>query len=404
MPPPSRTCPENQGYLVIQRNYGITPSDLSQLQYSAYVNDTLYTYFIDELCPPANPTAFTVPYSVDPSADIFTSVAANNIDALGYGAGLGIGAYYTGLTRDDVAGLRYLYRSNNITWETAAFIAQNGPTATTATGNSGAGAATVLTTNPQPVIVITSSNLNALLTFAQSNNPTLVPGSFPGVVVANSTSSYSVVCTTNLVASIPSQAYGAPYPNNFGALVLTPVVNCAYQQFFTTTFANVITNGNLTNNPNITLAGPNITLNYFTNTIQTIMTTSLTPAYGQPYPAPPVTNANATFTTTTLNVPSGEYLILPSGACGFNILGEITNAPVFTTNLVSTATNANGFVDTVSTVPPSRPTSFWCSRSTARTPLSAPVCMKALKRSSLCGRILIRCWASFSSPSRTITR
>ncbi len=71
-----------------------------------------------------------------------------------------------------------------------------------------------------------------------------------------------------------------------------------------------------------------------------------------------MTNANATVTTTTINVPSGEYLILPSGACGFNILGEITNAPVFTTNLVSTATNANGFVDTVSTVTSFTPHQF----------------------------------------------
>src|ERR1017187_4653400 len=248
-------CPQNVEYLVIQRNYGITPSDLSQLQYSAYVNDTLYTYLIDELCPPNNPTAFTVPYSVDPSADIFTSVAANNVDALGYGAGLGIGAYYTGLTRDDVAGLRYLYRSNNINWETAAFIAQNGTAITSVTGNSGAGAANLVVTNLAPITVITSSNLNALLTYAQSNAPAGIPGAFPGVVVANSANYFAVVCTTNFVGTIPNpNQYGEPYPpTGFGTLLVTPVVSCAYQQLFTTTFANIITNGNLANNPNIVL-------------------------------------------------------------------------------------------------------------------------------------------------------
>jgi hypothetical protein len=171
------------------------------------------------------------------------------------------------------------------------------------------------------------------------------------VVVGNSSSSWGEVCTTNFVASVTAPPNGTPYPaNTYGALTLTPVVNCGFQQSYMTTFANLVTSANLTNNPNISLANAGITLNYSTNTVVSTLTTSLSPAYGQPYPAPPQTNANAVYSTTTVSVPSGEYLIFPTGACGFNILAEITNATVYTTNLVSSATNADGFLDTVSTV------------------------------------------------------
>jgi len=351
-------CPVTTEYLVVQRNYDITASPLNQLQYSAYVNDTLYTYEIVEFCTGPNPLAYALPFNVDPFADVYTAVAANNAD------GLGIGAYYAGLTRDDVAGFRYLLTTNNRVWETAAFIGQNGSDINSAVGNSGVGAATLQTTNLAPLTVVTSASLNALLTAAQLNDPALIPGLFPGVVVGSSSNYYAVVCTTNLAVSIPNPSqYGSPYPpTGFGTPSYTSVVNCGYQQYFSTTFANIVTSGNLTNNPNISLASTNITLSYSTNTVVTTLTTSLVPyiAPGQPYPpvVTPQTNANATVSTTTINVPSGEYLILPAGACGFKILSELPLPTVYTTNFISSATNANGFVDTVSTVTSFTPHQF----------------------------------------------
>jgi len=336
-------CPLNQEYLVLQRNYDITDTPLNQLQYSSYVNDTLYTYFIEEFCT-GTPIAVTVPLNVDPFADVYTAVAANNAD------GLGIGGYYTTLTRDDVAGLRYLLRTNNINWETAAFIG------TTAAGNSGAGAANLITTTTNSAIVITSQDLHALLQTAQTTPPALLPGLFPGVVVANSTSYFTNVLITNFVSTITS-VNGAPFPSV--QLVTVPVVTPAFVQVFVTSFANVITNGNLTNNPNIVLAKTNISLNYFTNTVVQTVTTALgaNTSPGQPYP-PVNAQTNSTVSTATVSVPSGEYLILPPGACGFNILAEITNPPVFTTNIISSATNSNGFVDTVAQVTSFTPHQF----------------------------------------------
>ena len=34
-------------YLVVQRNFDFISSPLNQLQYSPYINDTLYSYYID---------------------------------------------------------------------------------------------------------------------------------------------------------------------------------------------------------------------------------------------------------------------------------------------------------------------------------------------------------------------
>ena len=342
--PPS-TCPADEYFEVVQRNYPVDDSVVVPLQnnpyantlYSPYVNDTLYTFEIfywPNCTRPGSSRAqydyLVEPVAVDPYADQFTSVAGTG--------NLLPGGFYTGLTRDDVAGLRYLLTANNPNFETPA-------------------AGSVLqTTNVGPTQVITSSDLHALLLAAQTNAPANIPGLFPGVVVGTSSNYFAVICTITTNATIPSQAYGAPYPNNFGALVLKAVTNCAYQQFYVTSFANIITNGNLRNTTNVIVSGPGITLNYSSKTVVSNVTTSLTPAYGQPYPPAPVTNTTAS--STTLNMPSGEYLVIPAGACGFNILSELALPPVLTTNSTTSATNANGFVDTVSQVTSFTPHQF----------------------------------------------
>ena len=68
-------CPSGMSYLVIQRNFDIISTPLNQIQYSPYVNNILYSYTIDEICVPPNPLAVTVPFSVDPLADIYSPVA-----------------------------------------------------------------------------------------------------------------------------------------------------------------------------------------------------------------------------------------------------------------------------------------------------------------------------------------
>lgn len=58
--PSGGVCPTNEEYLVVQRNFEIAPTGLTNIQYSAYINGDLYTYLIQENCKGPNPLAFTV--------------------------------------------------------------------------------------------------------------------------------------------------------------------------------------------------------------------------------------------------------------------------------------------------------------------------------------------------------
>jgi len=90
-------------YLVIKRNF-----DPVTLAPSRYVNGTLYTYFIGEFVTSSGTEfADAVEVQVDPLAFGFRAVVS---DADGFWGGFLLGGeFFTGLTRDDVGGLRYLY-------------------------------------------------------------------------------------------------------------------------------------------------------------------------------------------------------------------------------------------------------------------------------------------------------
>lgn len=93
-------------FFVIQRNF-----DPTTYNPSSYINGTLYTYTIFHQTAPTH-YAYTIPTPVDPLAPVGTTVA--------YGrASVGYGLFYTGLTRDDVAGLKYIYRRSNYHVENA---------------------------------------------------------------------------------------------------------------------------------------------------------------------------------------------------------------------------------------------------------------------------------------------
>jgi hypothetical protein len=89
-------------YYVINRNY-----DPVTFNPSYYVNGRLYSYYILELCP-AVQTGDAVETLVDATAVPSTYTAVATKEAI-----LNGGIYYTTLSRDDVGGLRYLYRRDN---------------------------------------------------------------------------------------------------------------------------------------------------------------------------------------------------------------------------------------------------------------------------------------------------
>lgn len=98
-------------YSVIRRNF-----DPVTWNPSSYVNGALYTYLILQTY--TTPTWEAVEFEVDPSMPSVTSVSALNmwggtVQASGIAATLSPGLFFTGLTRDDVGALRYIYRPDN---------------------------------------------------------------------------------------------------------------------------------------------------------------------------------------------------------------------------------------------------------------------------------------------------
>lgn len=198
-----QNCPVTTTYLVVQRNFDVLDTPLNQLQYSPYVNDVLYSYYITEICSiPAPPTkAVTHPFATDPTAWQYSAVAANDYNDypdsynLPLGVfGLNIGGFYTGLTKDDVAGLRYLLNSNNINFE--------------ATAPSGA---LLLATNVQTPVNITTLPFSLLFSQSVTNDPDTLKTNYPGITILSVITNIAPLIATNITAYFTNLA--GPYTN-----------------------------------------------------------------------------------------------------------------------------------------------------------------------------------------------
>ncbi len=198
-------------YLVIKRNF-----DPISLGASTFVNGTLYKYSIQEFI---NPNfADAVDSAVDPLASSFTSVA--NIDdtgggdilttaTTGFNIGLNVGEYLTGLTRDDVGGLRYLLRFNNFNIESLAPGVTNVPRTNGVFGpvlNS-----TTLVSPYGPALSGTLTNFTFSLTNGNTN--AIITGLRPGIGKV----SFKKLEFDSLLYSVVSQ----PITNVFMDMVVT---------------------------------------------------------------------------------------------------------------------------------------------------------------------------------------
>ena len=100
-------------YTVVQRNY-----DPITLLPTHIVNSKLYTYNVVE---PANPPLGTYADAVETQVGgALVTSGNNNLSVAGVSdlGGLSSGQFFTSLTRDDLGGLRYLLRFNNVNTET----------------------------------------------------------------------------------------------------------------------------------------------------------------------------------------------------------------------------------------------------------------------------------------------
>ena len=318
-------CPLTTEYLVVQRNFDIASSLLSHAVYSSYVNDVLYTYYIIENCTGPNPLAFTVPFAADPLADGYNAVASNDGDLFG---GLQVGGFYTGLTRDDVAGWGFLLSTNNVNRERV----PNGSLLFTASTNI-AGPQTLFPVNPNTVTGYGTFDFHSFYLASTTNDPGTLATNYPGLMVTSSQNYWILATNTTVTATYVAAPLGSPYGTPPTLLLVT---NRSYYplQKYITTFANVVTNY------------------YSSNTPALLQTVTTSQKIGAPYGSPPVTTTN-TVKVTLKNVPSGSFYILPllgNNKCPVDILYTLQKSVVYTTNLLTgastnvvTATNSTSY-------------------------------------------------------------
>jgi hypothetical protein len=301
--------------------YGVTELSFDPWTWnpSPYINDALYTYIIREICSGPNPLGVTVPYPVDPLA--VDSLPATSSFIYNYGM------YVSGLTRDDVGGLRYIYERTNISWEAMS-----------------SDSVLLYTNVPGGQQLLLTSNLTLLAAQALTNPPAALLALYPDLNIVATTNIFTNIYITNLTAyftNYPLEPYGTP-----AHLVFVTNVTLTVQQWYKETFGNVVTfvkaNGVWTVVPL-----PDITKHKAPAWI-TVETTTVTNFTYEAYGNPPHTNT--TSVTYLTNMVSGEYFIIPSNLCAI-ALSKLQATIVSTdTNFVLSATNLPPGVTNVQSV------------------------------------------------------
>ncbi len=311
--PAAATCPTGEEYFVVQRNFDYFSTPQNQLQYSPYVNNTLYSYQIFEKCTGGAPLALAVPFSVDPLADLYSPVAAFAI---------GWGDYYTGLTRDDMAGLRYLLSTNNINWEDVAAGSLLGVISTNKTNPQSFPPVGATTVNAAGFYYFTGNtnggfgygDLAVLLSFAKTNDLPTLQAAYPGLVI-NSYSNSLVWSSNATYSSYYTNLIGSPYGSPPTFVVVTNYTGY-YQTYYYYQFGNLVTN------------------HYYTNSVATLQTLKVSAPIGSPYGTPVITNVTVKLT----NQISGDFFVLPSfqnGVCPLDIIDGTHYNVLATTNLLT---------------------------------------------------------------------
>ncbi len=317
-------CPLGNQYLVVMRNLGVVPSALDQVQYTNYINGVLYTYYIHEYCqnPPFGSglsEAIAIPLDTLNNATLFIPVAAHELN------NLGLGAFFTGLTRDDVAGLRYLLQQGNINWE-------DSPANTI-----------VFATNSAPanLQLLVTSNLTLLAAQALTNNAAALQALYPGLVVTSTTNIFTAVWVTNFTAYFTN----LPWTPALSPPTLAFVTNrtLTAQTHFHHTFGNIEA---VKLTPNGWVVVPITDLSAFLG--HGILTYQTIAATNAPWTPVPGAGTNGTVLVTNIftrsfvsNEVVGEFFVLPTNLCDVQIVSPLLTNVVPNTNLLVLATATN---------------------------------------------------------------
>ena len=293
-------CPLDVTYTVIKRNFEPYFTPLDQLQPSSYVNGTLYSYQILEGCV-GIPTADAVEFLVDPLANSYTAIASWAVEP---------GGYFTGLTRDDIGGLRYMLRTNNMNIE-----------------NSGANTVTVTTNNSTRLLV--TADYAAFVAAAWTNSDAELSALFPDLIINSTTNFYVNVVTTNV------NLYFTNYPWDIAGTAAHLVSSTNYDTNVVQRYQR--TYGNLLTGPYYTNALP-----HYTNGNVTFLTTTVNSANCGAYALPGQVCTNVANRVVLTNGVFGDYFIIPTNQCGVSIVSTQLTKTIYVTNVIAAATNSAG--------------------------------------------------------------
>ena len=326
-------CPITTEYEVVQRNFDTISLPNEAVEYSPFVNGTLYTYYIVEDCGPPDPEALAIPSNVDPFDEVLTPVSSyfGDLIFLNQGAGpvltayggLPNGYFYTGLTRDDVMGLRYLLSTNNINWETAAAGSELLTASTNYTGQELF--PTAFNSNGVAFngAYYGTADLGALINASMINNAAGLQALYPGLL-ATTVSNYFGLATITNVTAYYTNYIGAP-AGSPPVLLYTTNLTYVPMEYYVNSFGNVYTN------------------HYYNKTHALLVTTYAGQQIGAPAGSPFVLMTN--IQPITLNEPSGDFYLLPAvNPCGVSldiVYTLMTNVIATTNVIVDAGTNIN---------------------------------------------------------------
>jgi hypothetical protein len=320
-------CPVGMQYSITKRNFDPVTSPLDQSQYSSYVNGTLYTYFVNEVCvsPPAPPFAEAVEFGVDPLDFTFTAVASFGSVLLNLNdSSVTAGGFYTGLTRDDVGGLRYLLSKQNVNFEST------GPNTLAAV------------TNPVTQLLFTS-NLTQFAAQALTNDAPTLLGLYPNLSILSSSNYFVNVLVTNFTPFFTNFPWA---PAGTTVLLFATNVTPTIQTRFVHTFGNLLVvthspSGAPVLTPLTQIPAPNgkVSITIETDTVGLV---------SSPFaPAGTLTvTTNSTFSTFLTNAVVGDFVILPTNLCSIDILSTQLTFVTKATNSLGSFTNSLNITST----------------------------------------------------------
>jgi hypothetical protein len=273
-------------YFTIMRNF-----DPVTLAPSRYVNGNRYTYNIVEIDNPFRVIPVESPTDPESSLYGFSSVAGET-------AGFIPGVFMTYLTRDDIGGLRYIYRRDNLNYERFAPNTQ------------------IFASEPTSLTLITNIDLLEFSSFTRENDPATVQAAFPNLIILSNTVSITTrVDVVGITVTNERPPWGDPFTTFFS---IVPILQTNPVQVYNYAYANVITN----------YASPT-----------TIVRTILTGFELEPWSTPDAPVFRTNIIDEVIDLPSGGIIIIPPNVGRYEFVPGLVFTNIIATTNATFATN-----------------------------------------------------------------